>query len=123
MMGDENNKVVSLTEHRERLRRQTEEQLLQKTMLDMSSAEGFSFDDPMVYMLGIGVFGSNNPTAPIDVIVTATDSDNKYNLAKLFDFSPDESRLLALAEGLEKLAAVVRQVYGEMPVPPHGPNR
>jgi hypothetical protein len=104
-MGDDQTNIVSLTEFRERSN---------KSVINAVSTEfgdSFEFKNTARMMLNITVFGLPDSEIPLDVLVSATDADSKYNLAALFENTSCKPRLLALAEGLERMSALIRHIH------------
>ncbi len=71
-------------------------------------------------MVSVTLWRVNNPESPIDVSITATEADQRYNFAALFDADPGTPRLLALADGLEALAGKLRSLHNTLASPDEG---
>lgn len=66
-------------------------------------------------MFSVSVFGTTNPLQPIEVMLVGTEEDKRYNFSSLFETAADEHKLLAMAKGLEQIAAVFRQIHDGLP--------
>lgn len=62
-------------------------------------------------MVTISLWHVTNSQSPIDIAIHATDADKQYDFAALFDCDDAKPRLLALADGLDRLAGELRNVH------------
>lgn len=81
-------------------------------------------ETPNAHMvLNISVFSIPEATYPFDILISATDEDNLLGLSALFEPQyPNQHRLLSLANGLDKLASLMRKTYRQVTDPPTLPK-